>query len=473
MISPSLHPAPVRAACKPRRRFVTVGLTVRTVMLLLAGFLFLIPGFWNTRFSYAMLAWDGLVLVAALLDGIRLPSARELTAGRDWINTPALDGETEIELSIENAGRTIVECRLVDDLPAALVAEPGTHRLTAFPRVPARVRYRVRPRERGDWETGSLYVRYRSPLGLVESWAVAPLAQTARVYPALRTSEEQQIFLARSRQIDLQLRQARQRGLGRDFESLREYHEGDDLRDICWTATARRGSPITRQYQSERSQPVWIVLDCGRLMRSQIAAGTQPVPTAGAESARHSKLDYACSTAVALAQLALFSGDRVGLLAYGQSVQQRLLPGRGAAHLRQMIELLAQARAESGEADHLLATAALSRLQPRRALILWITDLAETAMRPEVVEGAMQLVRRHVLLFVAMAQPEVNRIAQTRPKDVEQMFLAAAAQEMASRRELLLAQLQEQGALTLDLDPDELTSAVLNRYLAVKERALV
>ena len=85
----------------------------------------------------------------------------------------------------------------------------------------------------------------------------------------------------------------------------------------------------------------------------------------------------------------------------------------------------------------------------------------------------MQLARRHVLLFVAMAQPEVNRIADARPASVEQMFLGAAAQEMAGRREMLLAQLQEQGALTLDLDPDALTSTVLNRYLAVKERALV
>ena len=101
---------------------------------------------------------------------------------------------------------------------------------------------------------------------------MAPLAQTVRVYPALRTGEEQQIFLARSRQIDLQLRQTRQRGLGRDFESLRDYREGDDMRDICWTASARRGNLITRQYQTERSQPVWIVLDCGRLMRSRVVA---------------------------------------------------------------------------------------------------------------------------------------------------------------------------------------------------------
>jgi uncharacterized protein (DUF58 family) len=150
-----------------------------------------------------------------------------------------------------------------------------------------------------------------------------------------------------------------------------------------------------------------------------------------------------------------------------------LLPGRGTAHLRQLMELLAQVKAESSEADHLKATAVLSRLQPRRSLVLWVTDLAETALRPEVIDGAMQLLRRHVLLFVAMAQPEVESIARTRPANVEQMFRAAAAQEMAGRRELLLARLHEQGALTFDLNPDALTSSVLNLYLAVKERAMV
>ncbi|MGH9605540.1 MAG: DUF58 domain-containing protein [Terracidiphilus sp.] len=482
MISPTLHSAPIRAACQRRRRW-GFGLTVRSIVLLLIGFVWLIPGFWNGKLAYAMLGWDGLVLLAALMDGLRLPRAAELTAGREWLNTPALDGETEIELTIENSGRTIVECRLVDDLPATLVAEPATHKLTAFPRVPAAVRYRIAPLERGDWETGWLYVRYRSPLGLAERWARAPLTQSVRVYPALRTGEEQQIFLARSRQIDLQLRRARQRGLGRDFESLRDYREGDDLRDICWTATARRGAPITRQYQTERSQAVWIVLDCGRLMRARVGPArvgparvgtdTKLQGSGPASSRRHTKLDYACSTAIALAQLALYSGDRVGLLAYGQGIQQRLLPGRGAAHLRQLIELLAQARAETSEADHLRATAMLNRLQPRRSLILWVTDLAETAMRPEVIEGAMQLARRHVLLFVAMAQPEVNRIAAARPQNMDQMFLAAAAQEMAGRRELLLARLHERGALTLDLEPETLTSSVLNRYLTVKERAMV
>jgi uncharacterized protein (DUF58 family) len=504
MIAPSLHPGRISAVCERRRRW-GFGLTPRAILLLLAGFVLLVPGFWDWRLAFAMPAWEALVLVFAFFDGLRLPAPSELTASRSWSNAPALDSETEIELTIENHGGIVLDCRLVDDLPPAMVAEPETLRLTAFPRIPARLRYRVEPKERGDWETGWLYVRYRSGLGLTERWARAPLTQTVRVYPALRTGEEQQIFLARSRQIDLQLRQTRLRGLGRDFESLRDYREGDDLRDICWTATARRGNPITRQYQTERSQPVWIVLDCGRLMRARVAA-IQPAErgsvlkgqdlsradargeTAGAFAPEenpsgnrnqsrpkqiHSKLDYACTTAVSLAQLALYSGDRVGLLAYGQGIQQRLLPGRGAAHLRQLIESLALVRAEGSEADHLRATATLNRLQPRRSLILWVTDLAETAMRPEVIDGALQLLRRHVLLFVAMAQPEVELIADARPKNVEQMFRAAAAQEMACRRELLLARLHEQGALTLDLNPEALTSTVLNQYLTVKERAMV
>jgi len=474
MIAPSLHPEAIRAQAMPRGRFA-FGLTQRTIWLLAAGLVLALPGFFDERLGYAMLAWDAVVLLAAFADGLRLPPPRAITIERSWSNAPALDSQTEIELAVESLaparGGTVLQCVLIDDLPTAMVATPAAHKLRAYQGIRASLRYKVEPRERGDVQAGSVFVRYASGLGLVERWAKAPLEQTVRIYPALRQGEDQQIFLARGRHIDLELRQVRQRGLGRDFESLREYLEGDDLRDVCWTATARRGELITRRYQTERSQAVWIVLDAGRLLQAQ--SGGNSAGGEGMGGAQHSKLDHACSTAVALAQLALYSGDRVGLLVYGQHIQQRVLPGRGSAHLRQIVEALALAKAEPSEADHLRATAMLNRYQPRRALILWITDLAETAMRPEVIDGAMQLLRRHVLLFVAMAQPEVEALATGWPKNIEQMFRASAAQELTSRRELLLARLREQGALTLDLDPTKLTSAVLNQYLRVKERAML
>ena len=133
MISPSLHPEPVRAACEPRGRW-GFGLTRRTVALLIFGFAWLIPGFWDGRLAYAMLAWDALVLLAAALDGLRLPKPAQFIAERSWSNAPALDSQTEIELIIENRGPMIVECSLVDDLPVALVESPVTHHLTVLHR---------------------------------------------------------------------------------------------------------------------------------------------------------------------------------------------------------------------------------------------------------------------------------------------------------------------------------------------------
>lgn len=489
MLQPSLHPAPISAPCQPRGR-AAFGLTSRALLLLGAGFLWLIPGYYIPRLGYIMLLWDGLILLAALIDGLRLPRPASITAGRSWIAAPSLGSSVEIELSIQHNNEILLECQLVDDLPPQLVESPTAHNLRAFPRLAATLRYALRPNERGDVEAGALYLRYRSTLGLISRWAVAPLSQPIRVYPELRTAEEQQIFLAKSRRIEQQLRQMRQRGLGREFESLREYRPGDDLRDLCWTASARRGDLVTRQYQAERSQSVWIVLDTGRLMRAQVrdtvgrsrsaaetggggAKSGEAFARAGQAPNRYTKLDYACSTAVALAQLALHSGDRVGLLGYGRGIQQQLLPGRGPSHMRQFLESLAQLQSEPGEADHLLATAILGRLQPRRSLILWITDLAESSMRPEVIDGAAQLLHRHLVLFVAMAQPEVAAIARSIPANVEEMFRSAAAQEMATRRELLLARLRDQGAVTLDTLPSQMTASVLNHYLSIKERALL
>src|ERR1700688_4482261 len=106
MIAPSFHPAAIRAVCEPRGRW-SFGLTARSVALLIAGFGFLIPGLWDQRLSYAILAWDLLVLIAAILDGTRLPQAAQLTATRSWSNAPSLDSQTEIELSIENQGSVI------------------------------------------------------------------------------------------------------------------------------------------------------------------------------------------------------------------------------------------------------------------------------------------------------------------------------------------------------------------------------
>jgi uncharacterized protein (DUF58 family) len=138
-----------------------------------------------------------------------------------------------------------------------------------------------------------------------------------------------------------------------------------------------------------------------------------------------------------------------------------------------LLDALAQVRAEPLEADHLRATATLMHRQSRRSLILWMTDFAETAMQPEVLDAAAQLVRRHLVLFIAISQLDVQRQAAATPDTVDAMFETAAAQELLDRRERLLRRLQERGAMTLETQPELLATSILNRYLEVKEQGIL
>ena len=454
----TVQPETARATAEPRGR-VAWALTPRALWLLLAGCLLLLPAFFHARYAFGALAWDVCVLLAVVADASRMPAPGKLAAERVWMGAPSLGRDVEIELAITQHGSSLLHCALLDDLPSPFLEVPVRYAVDAYPEARAALRYRFMPHRRGDCATGKLYLSYRTTLGLAERWATADLTQKVRIYPTLRTPQENSLYLARHRRIELQIRMRRQRGMGRDFESLRDYLEGDEIRDICWTASARHGALVTRLYETEKSQAVWLVIDVGRLQ--------------GAHVGRYTKLDQATAAALALAQIALVSGDRVGLLAYGRETQQLVLPGRGAAHLRMLLDALAQVRPEPLEADHLRATASLMHRQSRRSLILWMTDFAETAMQPEVIDGAAQLVRRHLLLFVAISQLDVQRQAAAEPTTVDGMFETAAAQELLARRERLLRRLQERGAMTLETQPELLTGAVLNHYLEVKERGLL
>src|SRR5262249_9881850 len=216
------------------------------------------------------------------------------------------------------------------------------------------------------------------------------LKPPTRFLPTRKEPTHKNFYGAGARHIELEKRLIRQRGVGREFESLREYQPGDEFRNICWTATARRGKHVTKLFQVERSQAVWIVMDAGRLLRARVG--------------ELSKLDLAVNAALSLAQIALYSGDRVGLLVYGRDVQQRVGLGRGLSHMRAIVESLASAREEAAEADHLRAASMLLQLQRQRSLVIWITDLADTSMTPEVIESASRVLAKHLVLFAVIAQ---------------------------------------------------------------------
>lgn len=458
MRTTQLAPKPVRSPARQSKRF-GFGFGRRFFLVLLVGVLWAVPAFWEPRFLLVMAAFDLCALIAWAVDLAQLPRPHQLVLERSWTGPPSLSNDLEVKLQLQNLGGTWVECRVLDDVPKALRAEPPTVEIKASARDFGSAAYTIRPLERGDVKLGAAYLRYQGGARFAERWAQADLKQTVRVFPDLEEAKRHNIYLSRARQIEVEKRLIRQRGVGREFESLREYQQGDEFRNICWTATARRGKHVTKLYQVERSQAVWLVMDAGRLLRARVG--------------EVSKLDLSVNAALSLAQIALYSGDRVGVLVYGRNIQQRIGLGRGLPHLRMILEGLALARGEVAEADHLRAASALLQVQKQRSLIIWITDLADTSMTPEVIESASQILSKHLLLFTVVAQTDLLALAAKYPENAEEMFEVAAAQELAHRREALISRIRTRGALALEISPSKLTTTLVNQYLKVKERNLI
>jgi uncharacterized protein (DUF58 family) len=457
-------PTPVGSQARKSGRF-GAAFGSRFFLFLLMGLVWLGPAWWDRRFLAAMLLWDLFGVAVWAVDLRRLPRAGNVHVARFWDTPPALCVPGKVTLQVSQSTEAPMRYEVADDVPVVLRAAPPRLRLAASRTAPGSAVYEVEPVQRGDWRLSAVHLRVQSRLGFAERWLVAPLEQTVRVFPDLEEARRHTFYLIRSRQAEMEKRRARLRGYGREFESLREYRQGDELRDICWTASARRGSLVTKVQEIERSQAVWMIVDAGRLLRARV---TLPGLRAPLE-----KLDFAASAALTLSYVVLYSGDRVGLLAYGRKLQQRVNAARGPRQQRALADALSQVRSEPYEADHALAAETLLQAQKRRSLVVWVTDLAETAAVPEVIESTQRLLRRHLVLFVVLAQPDVARLAAATPASPAEMYRGMAAQEMLQRRDLLLRSLHEQGALTVQVNPQHLAPALLEQYLQIKERSLL
>ena len=479
----TLIPTPVSAEAQPAGRLGRIlgtTLTARSLWLLAAGLLCAIPGFFGLHWVLLVVAWDGLIVALVVADALATPRPGALRVTRTFIDSPVLGRETRVELEVVHATNRLLRVHVADDLHPALAQLPPSGWLTAFPRDPAPLAFTITPSRRGDYALGGIWLRWRGAMGLVERRGVCRPAQRVRVYPPMeRTADDQALYLLRIRQIEIQRRRLRLTGTGREFDHLRDYRRGDEMRNISWPATARRSRIVTREFTTERSQQVWIVLDAGRLSGTVCElrrTGSGTFRDAGGDEdfvLSLTQLDQACGAGIALAQTVMQTGDKAGLLVYGRGIQQQLLPASGAGPLRTMIDALSGVRAEVSEADHLRAAARLAQLQRRRGLVLWITEMADSARRPEVADAAVELARRHLVLLVVLSHPEIVAAAARAPRTPLEMYESAAAQELTERRRLTLGALRARGVLVAETTPGALRSDAINEYLEVKARGML
>ena len=395
----------------------------------------------------------GALLIA---DAVAGPSARSLRVVRRPLPPLALRRTASVTYDVEN--RALLPIRVgVVETPVPTIVFAGA---VVIARVPPRTAtvatLAFEPRERGRVGFGALYVWTENRIGLLRRRYRSENADEARVFPDLGAVAGYGTLAKRSTLVDAGLRRLRQRGAGREFESLREYAPGDGFGLIDWKATARRGRTMVAQYAVERSQAVIVALDCGRLMTPRI--GPQL------------KFDYALEAALSVARVAQAADDNIGLLAFAAKPIVEIAPRRGAAHLRALANIAYDLQPRFEEPDYETIFAELRRRYTKRSLIILFTDIIDPITSAAVLAGLQTLVPRHLVVCVLLNDVALAAALERSPSSPTDAYRTAVAMTLADERARSVAILRSRGIIVIDVPAPRLTLALVDAYLDVKAR---
>jgi len=363
-----------------------------------------------------------------------------------------------VTLRVTNPFARPLRLVLADSVPASFDVDHRRSPLTVAARDAGEVAYAARPHHRGSFAFGDIHLRLRGPLDLIERQGRVAAKAPANVYPDLHEIRRYEVTLRRGLAYDAGQRRARVPGSGTVFERLREYLPDDDPRSISWTATARRGRPITVEYETERQQRILILLDAGRMMSSTLGGLT--------------KLDHAVNTALMLSYVATAKGDEVGLLGFADTVRSYALPRRGRKQFLRLTEELRRLEVTTTEPDYRAAFEFLRARTARRALVVLFTDLVDDEASRALVAAVTRLAGNNLVLCCLLADPQLAEVASRVPSSTTELYERVVAEDVQEARARALAILRRRGVHTIDVPAERLTVATIQRYLELKRRFL-
>jgi uncharacterized protein (DUF58 family) len=397
-------------------------------------------------------------------------SAAIVLLGLDWIlgtprrrmsvasNPPASlfigdPGELEITLTAPRHAAVDVLCDLsgdVEDQEATRVdVRAGDASTFAVPLVPTR---------RGRAVAERLWLRWTGPLGLASRSVRHELSHDIPIVPNIRGVRAAALrFFSRDAIHGMKIE--RYTGDGSAFESLREHVPGMDLRSIDWKHTARHRKLLSKEFRAERNHQVIVALDTGRLMSEHL----EGVP----------KLDHAINAGLLLSYVSLRSGDRVGMFGFDAQVRSFSAPAAGVRAFRRLQASTADLEYSPTETNFTLGLSTLGTHLRRRSLVILLTDFVDTITAELMIDNVHRLSRRHLVVFVTLRHPQLDQIANAAPRQVGDVYRSVVASDMATERNVVLERLRRLGVHTIDIEPERVSSALVNRYLEIVRREMI
>lgn len=393
------------------------------------------------------------LLALAILDAIRLKHLPSPRIKRQMPGSLALGRWSEVRLEVEHDFPQQLNIQIFDHVPDGLSFENLPLSVELQPGQHTQVGYRLRPLKRGHFAFEHCEISLPSPMGLWFGKRLLNVTDDTRVYPDFARLYGGQLLAVDNWLSQLGVRQRQRRGLGLEFHQLREFREGDSLRQIDWKATARQRTPIAREYQDERDQQIIFMLDCGRRMRSQ--------------DGELAHFDHALNACLLLSYVALRQGDAVGLSTFASDQPHYLAPVKGAGQLNVLLNTVYDLNSTQRSADYQAATTQLLARQKRRALVILVTNLRDEDDE-ELLTAVNRLSKQHRVLVASLREDVLDSLRQSPVQTLQEALTYCGTVDYFNARAELHERLNAHGVPLVDAQPGALGSELVTHYLALK-----
>jgi len=409
-----------------------------------------------TDSNFSLLLFWACALVA-VIDFYLLGKLPIITVERELATSLALNQWAMVHLKVNHDFQSQQNIEIYDGVNSQTVADGEHNKVILEPGQFTKINYRIRPLERGPFSIDSCHVRHHSPLGLWTVQYELPTQSNSKVYPDFAAIAKYTILAADNHTSAMGIRTHNRRGQGMAFHQLREYRQGDSLRQVDWKATARRHSLTSKEYQDERDQNLVLLIDSGRRMRSKD------------DDLNH--FDHTLNASILVSYIALRQGDSVGVMTFGSS-ERWLPPQKGSDRVKVILNGLYDIQTGNTAPDYLSAAEKLSKRQGKRSLVVLITNCRDEETQ-ELNMAVGLLKKNHLVLVANIREAIIDNIIHKPIETFEDATSYIGTAEFQKRRALVHQQFQSNGVYAIDCLANELAVSLANTYWAIKRSGVL
>ncbi len=427
-------------------------------VLFIISALFLISFWFEPLYPFT---WILVAILSVLLltDLVTLYKGPSINAERHLPEKFSNSDENLVKLSIKNNYGFKVHSEVIDEIPVQFQKRDFLRAAVIPAQAKIDLEYYLKPLQRGEYVFGNLNIFISTQLKLVKRRFVFNKDQVVKVYPSFIQMKKLD-FLALDQKISLHgIKRIRRIGHTMEFEQIKEYVRGDDVRTINWKATAKHGNLMVNQFQDERSQPVYSVIDCGRMMK---------MPFEGL-----SLLDYAINSSLAFSNVALKKKDKVGLLSFSNKIDHLQKASSKLSQLNRIMESLYNVSTGFYDSDYSLLYSRVKKHISHRSLLMLYTNFEHMSGLQRQLPFLTALAKQHLVVVIFFENTEVTQLTNMIPKNVSESAHQIVAEQFSHNKHLMAKELRRHGIQTLLTRPEDLSINTINKYLEIKSRGLL